>query len=66
MATNTGEGTKDVSQAQERTDAQLTDDVLIINSATKEVQRMKLDKLGESIAGNAAIAPADYDDFFGL
>lgn len=60
------EGTKDVTQAQERTSADLEDTVLVVNSETKEVQRLKLNNLGDTVAGRATIAPGDFDDFFGV
>lgn len=60
------EGTKDVTTAQERTNPIPTDTVLVVNAVTKEVNQLPLDKLGQSIASGASIAPADFDDFFGL
>lgn len=60
------EGTKDVTTAQERTDPLSTDTVLIVNSMTQEVNQMPLNKLGESMAGQTKVAPADFEDFFGL
>jgi len=60
------EGTKDVSQAQERTDPIPSDTVVIINSVTKEAQQLPLDKLGQAVAEQTKIAPADFDDFFGI
>ncbi len=60
------EGTKDVTQAEERTDALATDAVLLVNSITKEVQQLPLEKLGQAVAGETKVAPADFDEFFGL
>lgn len=59
------EGTLDVTTAQERTDPVPTDMVLIVNSITKGVQQLPLSKLNENVTGET-IAPADFDDFFGL
>lgn len=62
----TEEGTKDVTTAQERTNPILTDTVLIVNALTQEVNQLPLNKLGESVAGQTKVAPADLDNFFGL
>lgn len=61
-----GEGTKDVSQAQIRTDLVPADKLLLVNGITKEVQQVELPTLAEQIAADATVAPADYDDFFGV
>lgn len=61
-----GQGTKDVSQAQIRTDMDVQDTILLVNGLTKEVQRLPLQTLAEQIAPDAALSPADYEDFFGL
>lgn len=60
------EGTKDVSKAQVRTDMDAQDTILLVNGITKEVQRLPLQTLAEQIAPDTAIAPADYEDFFGI
>ena len=61
-----GQGTKDVSQAQIRTDMVDSDTLLLVNGLTKEVQQVELKTLAEQIAPDTAIAPADYEDFLGL
>ncbi len=61
-----GEGTKDVSQAQIRTDMGNSDTLLLVNGITKEVQQVPVSTLAENIAPDATVAPADYDDFFGV
>ncbi|WP_153846300.1 hypothetical protein [Sphingobacterium paramultivorum] len=61
-----GEGTKDVSEAQVRTDMAASDTLLLVNGLTKEVQRIPVSSLGEQIAPDTTVAPADYEDFFGL
>lgn len=61
-----GEGTKDVSQAQIRTDMGNSDTLLLVNGLTKEVQQVPVSTLAETIAPDATVAPADYDDFFGV
>lgn len=61
-----GQGTKDVTQAQVRTDLSTNDKLMLVNAITKEVQLVELTTLGERIAPDTAIAPADYEDFFGL
>lgn len=60
------EGTKNVATAQERTNPLTTDTVLIVNASTQEVNQLPLNKLGESVAGQTKVAPADLNDFFGL
>jgi|GEM_PF-4308448 len=47
------EGTKDVSQAQYRTDMKPSDTVLIVNSDTKEVQQVSVDNFGKPIEFNS-------------
>lgn len=61
-----GEGTKDVSQAQVRTDMSVGDTLLLVNGITKEVQQVPVSTLGEQIAPDTKVAPADYEDFFGV
>ncbi|KKO91739.1 hypothetical protein AAW12_08740 [Sphingobacterium sp. Ag1] len=61
-----GEGTKDVSQAEVRTDMSINDKLLLVNETTKEVQQVDLDVLGNTIAPHSMVAPAEYGDFFGL
>jgi hypothetical protein len=61
-----GNGTKDVSQAQVRTDMDAQDTILLVNALTKEVQRLPLQTLAEQIAPDTVIAPADYEDFLGI
>ncbi|WP_286778758.1 MULTISPECIES: hypothetical protein [Sphingobacterium] len=60
------EGTKDVSQAQIRTDMAAADTLLLVNGITKEVQQVPIANLAEQIAPNLTGAPAEYDDFFGI
>lgn len=60
------QGTKDVSKAQIRTDMDVQDTILLVNGLTKEVQQLPLQTLAEQIAPDTAIAPADYEDFFGI
>ncbi|SMG35352.1 hypothetical protein [Sphingobacterium psychroaquaticum] len=43
------EGTKDVSQAQYRTDMKPEDTLLIVNSETKEVQQVEVSKIGRTL-----------------
>lgn len=62
----TGEGTKDVSQAEVRTDMSTSDKLLLVNAVTKEVQQVEITTLAEAIAPDSTVAPADYDDFFGV
>ncbi|WP_099368073.1 hypothetical protein [Sphingobacterium sp. 1.A.4] len=60
------EGTKDVTQAEQRTDALATDTVLLINSVTQEVQQLPINELGKAVAGQTMVAPADFDEVFGV
>jgi len=60
------EGTKDVSQAQIRTDMMTEDTLLLVNGVTKELQRVPLSTLSEQISPSLTSAPAEYDDFFGI
>lgn len=55
-----GEGTKDVTTAEVRTDLQDADTLLLVNSVTKEVQQVPV---GDIKGGTA---PAYYEDFFGI
>lgn len=60
------EGTKDVSQAQIRTDMASADTLLLVNGLTKEVQQVFVNTLAEKIAPEATVAPADFEDYFGI